>query len=165
MTLSFTQFENRLTSWQGGVISPTPDLMAVMKFLSQSRIHGQDFGTDNFFFISRSGVPKTDRQQMPALTSENEAAMSVNEWRLAIDEVRDPALGFPDKRVFLSFECGFLRHLKSTKPELPMSVVKDKDECLLLSDRTARQAPEEIALALTYLSMTEHQLHPELKPD
>ena len=86
MNLSYTRFENRLTSWQGGVISPTPDLMAVMEFLSQSRIHGQDFGTDNFFFISRSGLPKTDRQQMPALTSENEAAMSVDEWRLAIEE-------------------------------------------------------------------------------
>ena len=165
MNLSFTQFENRLTSWQGGVISPTPDLMAVMELLSQSRIHGQDFGTDNFFFMSRSGLPKTDRQQMPALTSENEAAMSVDEWRFAIEEVRHPALSLPDKRVFLSFECGFLRHLKSTKPELPMSVVEGDGACLLLSDRTARQAPAEIALALTYLSMIEHQLHPVLKPD
>ena len=85
--------------------------------------------------------------------------------RDVIGEVRDPALGLPDKRVFLSFECGFLRHLKSTRPELPMSVVKGEDECLLLSDRTARQAPAEIALALTYLSMTAQQLYPVLKPD
>ena len=40
--------------------------------------------------------------------SENEPAMSVDEWRGVIGEVRDPALGLPDKRVFLSFECGFL---------------------------------------------------------
>lgn len=165
MDLSFTQFENRLTSWQGGVISPTPDLMAVMEFLSQSRIHGQDFGTDNFFFLSRSGIPKTDRQQMPARTSKRELAMSVDEWRGAIEELGDSTLGLPDKRVFISFECGLLRHIESTKPELPMSVVKGEDGCLLLSDRTARQAPAEIALALTYLSMTAQQLHPALKPD
>ncbi len=165
MDLSFTQFENRLSSWQGGIISPTPDLMAVMEPVSQSRVHGQDFGTDNFFFMSRSGIPETDRQQMPARTSESEPAMSVDEWRGVIGEVRDSALGLPDKRVFLSFECGFLRHVKSTRPELPMSVVEGEGGCHLLSDRTARQAPAEIALALTYLSMTAQQLYPVLKPD
>ena len=98
-------------------------MTAVIELLSQSSIHGQDFGTDNFFFMSRSGFPKTDRRQMPVRMPESEAAMSVDEWRDVI-EVGDSTLGLPDKRVFLSFECGLLRHIKLMKPELPMSVVK-----------------------------------------
>ena len=96
--------------------------------------------------------------------SESKAAMSVDEWRDVI-KLGDSSLGLPDKRVFLSFECDFLRHIKSTKPELPMSVVKRDNGCLLLSDRTARQAPAEIALALTYLSMTSQPLLRVLTPD
>lgn len=165
MHLPYKEFENRISSWRGGVVSPTPDLVAALEFVSHNRVYGQDFGVDNFFFISHAGIPKSPQQKTGESRFENGPGMSIKEWRSAIGKGGDNLSDLPDRKVFLQFECGFLRHMKSMKPDLPMSVVQDDGECRLVSARTALEAPEEIALALTYLWMASPQLHPVLKPD
>lgn len=154
MRLPYHQFEKRLLSWQGAVISPTPDLISFMRPVSNITVHGQDFGTENYFFISQPNNPENASQAVYSAEGKETSFMSVKEWRMAVVDHHMSNASIPDSKVFFTGECDLLERVMTQHPSLPMTVAPDGKACRFVSNQTGRTSAREIAISLTYIWIT-----------